>query len=216
MAKLNHYIQKPASGGQPKKIVVLLHGYGSNGRDLISLAPYWQKAVPDAVFVSPDAPFPCEIGFGYQWFSLAEYTPEKLLSGAQEASPVLDAYLDSILSEYKLADADLAMVGFSQGTMMSLYSGPRRKHQIAGILGYSGALIGEEGLDGKNRPPIRLIHGESDSVVPVSSYHKAVEILSEKGFKVSGHTTPNLDHSIDEKGIESGAEFLSQILNNIS
>jgi len=194
----------------------LLHGYGSNGRDLISLAPYWQPAVRDAVFVSPDAPFPCEIGFGYQWFSLSEYTPEKLLAGTQEASPLLDAYLDSVLEEYKLTDADLALVGFSQATMMSLYTGPRRKQQIAGILGYSGALIGEKGLEGQNRPPIRLIHGESDSVVPVSSYHKAVEILSEKGFKVSGHTTPNLDHSIDEKGIESGAKFLSQILNNIS
>lgn len=216
MKELNHYVQKPASGEAPKQIIVLLHGYGSNGRDLISLAPYWQAAVPDVVFVSPDAPFPCEAGMGQQWFSLAEYTPEKLLEGAQEAAPILDAYLDRVLGEYGLDDDKLALVGFSQGTMMSLYVGPRRKNKIAGILGYSGALIGGEALEGKNSPPIHLIHGEADSVVPVDAYHKSVKLLKEKGFQVSGHTIPGLGHSIDNDGIESGSKFLSLILNEIN
>jgi len=217
MTTLNHYTQKSASGGEPKQIIVLLHGYGSNGRDLISLAPYWQKAAPDALFASPDAPFPCEMSphAGFQWFSLAEYTPEKLLAGTEEAAPKLDAYLDELLKEYDLSDDKLALVGFSQGTMMSLYAGPRRKGKIAGILGYSGALIGAEGLNGQNKPPIHLVHGENDSVVPVVAYHTARKILLEKGFDVSGHSTAGLEHSIDEKGIESGAKFLAEIVNNI-
>jgi len=213
MKKLNDYTQGPKSGEAPKQLVVLLHGYGSNGQDLISLAPYWQTVLPDAIFVSPDAPFPCEAGMGYQWFSLQDYTPQKLLEGTQEAHPVLNAYLDSLLDEYGLADKDMALVGFSQGTMMSLYTGPRRKGTIAGILGYSGALIGADGLAAENKPPIHLIHGEADSVVPVEAYHQAHEILMKNGFQVSGHTTPDLPHSIDGQGIESGANFLSKILN---
>lgn len=214
MNDLNHYTQKPASGNKPKKIIVLLHGYGSNGRDLISLAPYWAPAVPDAIFVSPDAPFICEMGGGgFQWFSLAEYTPAKLLEGAQTAHPVLDNYLDKLLVEYGLNDADMALVGFSQGTMMSLYTGPRRQKQLAGILGYSGALVGDEDLEGATQPPIRLIHGENDSVVPVMAYHQAVKSLTQKGFSLSGHTTPMLEHSIDGEGIESGSDFLGEVLS---
>jgi phospholipase/carboxylesterase len=213
MTKLHHYTWGPASGNAPKQIIVLLHGYGSNGQDLISLAPYWAPAVPDALFVSPDAPFPCEMGVGGQWFSLSEYTPEKLLEGAQIAAPLLDAYLDDVLNEYDLEDKDLALVGFSQGTMMSLYNGPRRSNQIAGVLGYSGALIGEEGLGAGTKPPIHLIHGASDSVVPVAAYHSAVKSLTENGFLVSGHTTPRLEHSIDEEGIESGSKFFSKIFS---
>lgn len=210
---MNHYEQKPASGGKQKQIIVLLHGYGSNGQDLISLAPYWAPAAPDAVFISPDAPFPCEAGFGHQWFSLAEYTPQKLLEGAQQAHPILDNYLDKLLKTYELTADKMMLVGFSQGTMMSLYTGLRRKEALAGVLGYSGALIGLDDVDNENKPPIRLIHGENDSVVPVAAYHKATEELQSKGYNVSGHTSPHLEHSIDEKGIESGLEFISKNLN---
>jgi phospholipase/carboxylesterase len=199
----------------PKQIIVLLHGYGSNGQDLISLAPYFAQNLPDAVFISPDAPFPCEIGVGFQWFSLAEYTPEKLLEGTLAAHPLLDNYLDKLLEEYNLSNENMALIGFSQGTMMSLYTGLRRKSPISGILGYSGALIGAETLpNDENKPPICLIHGESDSVVPVVRYHDARAQLEEKGYVVSGQTTPNLGHSIDEEGIKSGQNFLSKILNN--
>lgn len=212
----NFYTHEPASGNTPKQLVLLLHGYGSNGQDLISLAPYWQNAVPEAVFVSLDAPFLCEVGFGHQWFSLAEYTPEKLLEGVELAKPYLDSFIDEQLEKYDILEERLALVGFSQGTMMSLYAGPRRKAKIAGILGYSGALIGGEALGDHNKPPIHLIHGENDSVVPVENYHTAHHILAEKGFDIGGYTTARLEHSIDQQGIESGATFLSQILNNIS
>lgn len=214
MTELNDYRQQPASGNKPKQVVVLLHGYGSNGQDLISLAPYYQSALPDAIFISPDAPFAGEMGFGFQWFSLSEYTPAKLLEGAQKAHPILDKYLDSLQDEFQLTNQNMALSGFSQGTMMSLYTGLRRQSTIAGVLGYSGALIGAETLShGGQKPPVHLIHGESDSVVPVERYHQAKQILEEKGYQVSGHTTPHLDHSIDGQGIESGVEFLSQVLN---
>lgn len=215
MAKLNHFTHGPHSKGHPSQLIVLLHGYGSNGRDLISLAPYWQNAAPEALFTSPDAPFRCEAGGGgYQWFSLAEYTPEKLLEGAQQAAPILNQYLDDLLEEHSLTDENLTLVGFSQGTMLSLYVGPRRKGKISGILGYSGALIGEEDLKAQNKPPIHLIHGESDEVVPVAAYHHTHDTLIKNGFSVTGHTTPNLGHSIDGEGIESGADFLSKTVND--
>ncbi len=218
MTKLNHYTQGPHSGGHPSQLIVLLHGYGSNGRDLISLAPYWQDAVPEALFASPDAPFPCEAGMANenmrQWFSLAEYTPEKLREGAEQAAPILNEYLDDLLKEHSLTDENLTLVGFSQGTMMSLYVGPRRKGKISGILGYSGAFVGENELKTQNKPPIHLIHGESDTVVPVTAYHQTRDIFLKNGFSVTGHTTPHLDHSIDGEGIESGADFLSKITND--
>lgn len=214
MTILNHYAQKPASGGKPKQIIVLLHGYGSNGKDLISLAPYWAPAAPDAVFISPDAPFPCEAGMGYQWFSLSEYTPQKLLEGAEQAHPLLDKYLYKLLIEYELTADKMMLVGFSQGTMMSLYTGLRCTPALAGVLGYSGALVGLEGVDNAtSKPPIRLIHGENDSVVPVLAYQKAVRELTEKGYDVSGHSTSNLEHSIDGEGIESGAKFIEKCFN---
>ncbi len=209
----NSYTQKPLSNGAPKQIVVFLHGYGSNGQDLISLAPYFANALPDAVFVSPDAPYPCEVGMGYQWFSLAEYTPVKLLEGAQQAHPVLDNYLDKLLKEYELTADKMALVGFSQGTMMSLYTGLRQNPALGGVLGYSGALVGLEAVDNENRAPICLIHGENDSVVPVVAYQDACQKLLEKGYDVSGHSTPNLEHSIDEAGIQVGASFLGNIFN---
>ena len=213
MVELNHYIQDPYQGKIIKQVIVLLHGYGSNGRDLISLAPYWKQSAPNAAFVSPDAPFPCETGIGYQWFSLAPRTQEEYLADIEETHDILNDYLDKVLREHGLEDHHLALVGFSQGTMMSLYTGPRRKGRIAGILGYSGNIIGEETLKTYNRPPVHLIHGEADSVVPIDSYHKTVKLLKRKGFRVSGYTTPELEHSIDSQGIESGAEFISEIFS---
>lgn len=209
------YKKEPLSGNAPKQLIVLLHGYGSNGQDLISLAPYFQASVPDALFISPDAPFPCGMGGGgFEWFPLEQRTPDKYLEGAQMAHPILEAYLDKLIEEYGVSDADMALVGFSQGTMMSLYSGLRRAAPLAGVLGYSGALVGEESLPkAQNKPSICLIHGERDSVVPVAAYHHAKAELEEKGYAVSGHTSAYLEHSIDEQGITEGSQFLSKIFS---
>ena len=216
----NTYEMGPASGGAPKQLILLLHGLGSNGQDLISLAPYYARAVPDAVFVSPDAPFACDMvppGYpnSFQWFSLQSRDPAVMLAGIEKAAPILKTFMKEQLEKYNLTADKLALVGFSQGTMMSLYTAPRYEEQIAGVLGYSGALLGEEAIiqdpDEFKRPPIRLIHGEADDVVPVQSYAHAREVLKNAGFDVSGHTTPHLTHSIDEHGIESGCEFLKSI-----
>lgn len=212
--RLKTYARPPKSGGKPKQIILFLHGLGSNGMDLLSLSPYWADELQDAVFVSPDAPFPCDMApMGYQWFSLQSRDPQDMLKGIQIAEPVLQEYINQLLQHYDLTDEKLALVGFSQGTMMSLYAGPRRAHKIAGIVGYSGALLGAESLNGPaiQKPPIHLIHGEADDIVPVSAYRHAAAALKENGFDVSGHTTPYLPHSIDDDGIESGLHFLMKI-----
>lgn len=213
----NHYIHQ-RSDNPPKSAVILLHGLGSNGRDLISLAPYWDQALPDTLFISPDAPFPCDMvppGYpdSYQWFSLQDRDPDKILQGVLTAAPIVEAFIDGIAAEYGLSPAKIALVGFSQGTMMSLYVGPHyTKGKLAGVLGYSGALVWPS--DAKPAPlPVQLIHGEADDVVPVSAYYLAKARLEEGGFSVSGHTTPGLPHSIDGAGIESGGAFLASLFS---
>lgn len=212
---LKTYTHSPASGCKPKSIVFLLHGLGANGMDLLGLAPLWAKDLPDTVFVSPDAPFPCDMApVGYQWFSLQDWSPHSILEGVKTAEPILNDYISKTLEQYGLTDDKAALVGFSQGTMMSLYAGPRRKSRMAGILGYSGALVGGEGLadSAVQKPPVHLIHGESDSVVPVAAYHAARNALIASGFDVTGQATPHLMHGIDDDGIESGAAFLQSVL----
>lgn len=214
----NYYTFPRDENVKAKRVVLLLHGLGSNGQDLISLAPLWAKDLPDTVFISPDAPFVCDMvppGYpnAYQWFSLADRAPDKVKAGIEIAQPLLHEFMDQILEQYDLTADRMALVGFSQGTMMSLYAGPRYKDQIAGVLGFSGALFGEDAL-GENTHtfPVCLVHGEADDVVPVAAYHHAYESLKEAGFKVSGHTTPGLPHSIDEAGIQAGQDFLKSVM----
>ncbi len=198
----------------PENLVILCHGYGSNGADLISLAPYFAHAMDGkTVFVSPNAPFGCEmapeIPNMFQWFPLIDRGEEAMLEGAEMAAPILEAFIDEQRAKYGIAADKTALVGFSQGTMMSLYVGPRYKDALAGVLGYSGRLLGE--AQG-NKIPVCLIHGEADNVVSVEAYHQAKEMLEKEGFEVSGHTSPNLAHSINENGIKSGSAFLEAIL----
>ncbi|HET7593957.1 MAG TPA: phospholipase, partial [Stellaceae bacterium] len=160
LPSLSGPVRKPASGGKPRQLVVLLHGVGADGNDLIGLAPYWAPALPNAEFVSPDAPFPCDMApYGRQWFSLQDRSPAAILGGVRAAAPILDAFLDEALAARGLEPSQLALVGFSQGTMMSLYVGPRREKALAGIVGYSGALIGADTLaqETRSRPPVLLV-----------------------------------------------------------
>jgi phospholipase/carboxylesterase len=219
MSALKTYTHSLVSGEKPDSMVVMLHGLGANGQDLIGLARYWERALPRTVFVSPDAPFPCDMSpewmeNSFQWFSLRDWSPVSIEKGVKAAEPILNEYIDKMRDHYDLKDEKVALVGFSQGTMMSLYAAPRRKEKIAGIVGYSGALVGGDGLSGAGiqKPPVLLVHGEADSVVPVSAYRDARQILAQNGFSVSGHTTPGLDHSIDDEGIEAAADFLQQVL----
>jgi phospholipase/carboxylesterase len=207
--------QAPAAGGKPRKLVLLLHGLGSDGNDLIGLAPHFARVLPAAAFVSPNAPFPCDMApYGHQWFSLQDRDPHAILSGVQAACQILDAYITQQLARFGLAESDLALVGFSQGTMMSLYAAPRRANAVAGVLGYSGRLVGEHLLaeEVKSRPPIMLVHGDADEVLPVQASQAAKAALAAAGFAVDLHVRPGLPHSIDEQGLMLGMRFLRKVL----
>jgi len=203
----------PDAGGRPRKLVVLLHGVGANGDDLIGLAPYWAQALPEAEFLAPNAPFPCDMApFGYQWFSLLDRSPERMLAGIRIAAPILDSFLDEALRARDLTDAELALVGFSQGTMMSLHVAPRRKTPCAAVLGYSGALLGPGLLadEAVSKPEMLLIHGDADEVVSVAALPAAEQALKSHGFTVSAVVRRGLGHGIDPEGIALGAGFLKE------
>jgi phospholipase/carboxylesterase len=206
----------PKSGGKAKQLVVFLHGYGSNGEDLISLAPYWADLLPDSEFVSPNAPFPCEANpfGGFQWFGFENRDPEMIAGGVRAAATILNSYLNEQLQARGLNDGKLALVGFSQGTMMALHVGPRRDHAPAAILGYSGRLIAPQDLasEMRSKPPVLLVHGTADTMVPFAAMAAAVTSLEAVGIAVESLARPNLPHSIDEEGLARGGRFLAQKL----
>lgn len=205
----------PAAGGKPQSLVLLLHGLGADGNDLISLAPYWAKLLPHTEFVSPHAPFPCDMApFGRQWFSLQDRSPNMILAGVKAAAPILDAFIDAELAKRSLSDDRLALVGFSQGTMMSLYVAPRRPRAPAAVVGYSGALVGADSLatEGKSRPPILLVHGDADPIVPFQAMAAAASGLKAAGLEVETLPRPGLPHSIDDEGLIRGGEFITERL----
>jgi phospholipase/carboxylesterase len=204
----------PKSGAKPKQLVVFLHGYGSNGDDLISLAPYWADLLPEAEFVSPNAPFPCEQNpfGGFQWFGLNDRNAAMMLGGTRAAATILDAFLDAALQARGLDESKLALVGFSQGTMMALHVGPRRAVAPAAIVGYSGALIAADSLaaEVKSKPPVLLVHGMADQVVPFAALAAATQALQAQGLDVEAIARPGLPHSIDPEGLTRGGRFLQE------
>jgi phospholipase/carboxylesterase len=211
LPKLTGPSVKPASGGAPKSLVVLLHGLGADGNDLIGLAPAWTGLVPDAEFLSPNAPFPCDMApFGRQWFSFQTRAPEHVLAGVREAAPILDAFLDDALETRGLGADRLALVGFSQGTMMALYVGLRRASAAAAILGFSGRLLAPDLLprELRSRPPVLLVHGDADPIVPFDSLATAETALKGSGVAVETLVRPGLGHGIDEEGLRRGGAFL--------
>jgi phospholipase/carboxylesterase len=205
----------PARGGKPDALVVLLHGYGSNGADLISLAPYWAKALPGAAFVSPNAieSVPQAPG-GYQWFPISQLNPDLMESGARAATGSLDRFIDRELERYGLDNSRLALVGFSQGAMMALYAGLRRKLQPAAILGYSGVLVGGRKLKDEvtKSPPILLIHGDQDQTIPITAMFESGEALCAAGLSAQWHVSYGIPHSIGPDGLELGGAFLATYL----
>jgi phospholipase/carboxylesterase len=206
-------VRRPASGAKPRQLVLLLHGLGADGNDLIGLAPYWAPLLPEAEFVAPDAPFPCDMApFGRQWFSFQDRSPETILAGVRAAAPLLDAFIDEALTARGLSDSELALVGFSQGTMMSLHVGLRRAKAAAAIVGFSGRLIDAESLaqEIRSRPPVLLIHGDADDVVPPQSLPMAATALAAAGVPVETLVCPGLGHGIDEEGLRRGGAFLRQ------
>jgi phospholipase/carboxylesterase len=203
----------PASGGKARRLIVFLHGFGADGNDLIGLAPYFADVAPDAEFLSPHAPYPCQMaGFGRQWFNVYDQNPEGRLAAIRVAADILNRYLDEELARRSLIDADLALIGFSQGTMMSLFVAPRRAMPVAGVIGYSGRLESPELVtkEMKSKPPVLLVHGDRDDRLPVELLDHATETLQASGIAVEHHVRPGLGHSIDEEGIRLGRDFLTR------
>jgi phospholipase/carboxylesterase len=205
----------PARGGKPDALVILLHGYGSNGADLISLAPYWAEALPGAAFVAPNAiePVPQAPG-GYQWFPISQLDPQLMEQGARAAAQSVDRFIDRELERYGLAASRLALVGFSQGTMMALHVALRREQQIAGILGYSGVLVGARTLkdEMRSKPPVLLVHGDRDPTIPIPAMFDSAEALAANGHGAQWHVSYGVPHSIGPDGLELGGAFLSMYL----
>jgi phospholipase/carboxylesterase len=205
-----HPVGRPA-----KSLVIFLHGYGADGNDLIDIGRMWAPHLPDTAFVSPHAPEPCaEAPVGRQWFPLARIDPGKLREGVVAAAPILDAFIDAELVRHKLTDDRLALVGFSQGTMMALHVAPRRQKQIAGVVGYSGLIPGPEHLasEVRQRPPVLLVHGDADPLIPSLALYAATRVLGDTGFAVEWHVEPGLAHGIDQKGLDLGLAFLKRAL----
>lgn len=206
----------PASGAPARRLVLLLHGVGADGQDLIALGAQMRRFLPDAAFAAPDGPEPCDMApLGRQWFSLRDRRWEAMQAEARRTAPVLDAHIDALLAESGLTPDRLALVGFSQGTMMALQSALRRPEPVGAVVGFSGMLLGTgspapDSLAGeiRSRPPVLLIHGEQDDVVPFQAMEAARERLEAAGVPVETFARPGLGHTLDPPGVLRAIEFL--------
>ena len=213
MITLNGPRLAPASGSAAQ-LVVLCHGYGSDGNDLIGLAPHWRNYLPDAAFVAPNAPQHHPMGAGYQWFALSRIDPDEALRGTEAASPVLNAFVDAELDRLGLPGNQVALVGFSQGTMLSLYAGLRRKPAPAAIVGFSGLLTGADTIPAaQNPPPVLLVHGDADQVVPPQALLMTANTLAAHGVPVQWHLSKGLAHGIDAFGLALAGRFLNDVFS---
>ena len=202
----------PASGGAARQLVVFTHGYGSNGEDLIGLAPFLAQALPQAAFVAPNAPEPVPgfPGQAFQWFALTAMDPHRLGLGVQAAAPSLDAFIDAELARHHLPAAACALVGFSQGTMMALHVGPRRREALGAVVGFSGLLAAPEQLDAelRSRPPVLLAHGDRDDRVPPQAMFAALDALAQVRVPALWRLCPGEGHTIPQEALSLAAEFL--------
>lgn len=207
-----------ARSGATRQLVVFLHGYGADGNDLIDIGRQWQRWLPDAAFVSPHAPEPCGMSpMGRQWFALTFRDPDERWRGVNHAAPALDAFLDAELARHGLTEDRLALVGFSQGTMMALHVGLRRRTAPAAIVGYSGMLVGPSGAPPETmreeiraRPPVLLVHGDADEVIPVEALFFSAQALSSLEVPAQWHLSHGIGHGIDGEGLRHGGLFLAR------
>jgi len=209
---------EPHSGGSARQLIVFVHGYGADGNDLIDIGHAWQTLLPDAAFVSPHAPEPCgQAPIGRQWFMLTDRDPQERWRGVNAAAPILEAFIDAELARRALPPAALALVGFSQGAMMSLHIGLRRAVAPAAVVGYSGMLVLPEGANPdqtlpeiRSKPPVLLVHGDRDEVIPVQALFHASQGLAAFGVPVEWHLSPGIGHGIDQEALRQGGEFIAR------
>jgi phospholipase/carboxylesterase len=217
MAELDGPRLEPRSG-KARQLVVFLHGYGADGNDLIEIGRAWQGLLPDAAFVSPHAPRPCgQAPVGREWFPLTFRDPGERWTGVNAAAPVLNSFLDAELQRRNLPPSALVLVGFSQGTMMALHVGLRRPVPPKAIVGYSGMLVVPENVDPdkfaaeiRGSPPVLLIHGDQDELIPVQALFHAAQGLAALEIPTEWHISPGIGHGIDQEGLRQGGEFIAR------
>jgi phospholipase/carboxylesterase len=198
----------PPARGPATHLVVLVHGYGADGQDLIGLAEHWRDLLPTVAFAAPNAATRIAGGPGYQWFPISRIDPHEMQKGVEVAGPALDSYLDAELARLGLPPERLALAGFSQGTMLSLHVGLRRKVKPAAIVGFSGLLAGLPPAE-SDIPPILLTHGDSDSVIPPQAMFLAANQLGMAGATVQWHLARGMGHGIDPEGLAMAGQFLN-------
>jgi len=203
--------------GPARQLVVFVHGYGADGNDLIEIGRAWQQLLPEAAFVSPHAPEPCgQAPVGRQWFALTFRDPNERWIGVRQARPVLERFIAAELRRLDLPPSALALVGFSQGTMMALHVGLRSATPPAAIVGYSGLLVvppdgdlNAFAAEISARPPVLLVHGQEDDLIPAQALFQAAQGLAALDVAVQWHLSAGIGHGIDPEGLRHGGEFLA-------
>jgi len=217
---MTNYILKtktiePLSKSKPQQAIVLCHGYGGDGKDISTLAIGWQRFLPDAIFLCPDAPERCAVNpAGYQWFDLESEKASVIFEKSLAAEEKLSKFLDQVLDNFQLETTNLALVGFSQGCMMIIQVGLKKKEEINSLIGYSGKIINQTHLS-KNinsKPKIFLMHGANDPIVPPMHLLESKEFLLNHKIKIKTKLFNNCEHRIPVEGSSLGLEFLKKNL----
>ncbi len=212
---LDPVIIEPNSNNKPKNVVILCHGYGGDGKDIAVIANYWKNFLPDTLFICPNAPETCEVNpSGFQWFDLTQQSEDQILSKSLIAENKLNKLIDEVLDKIKVESKKIALVGFSQGCMISLQVALKRKNSIKCVIGYSGKILNSNHLS-KNinsRPEILIMHGDKDEVVPINFFLEAKEFFTKNNYKISTKIFTNCEHRIPTEGLSLGLEFLKKNL----
>ncbi len=212
---LNSIIIEPSSKSLAKNAVILCHGYGGDGKDISIVANYWKNFLPDTLFICPDAPEICKVSpNGFQWFDLMDQTQEEILAKSLIAENKLNKFIDEVTKKNKILENKVALVGFSQGCMISLQTALKRKKNINCLIGYSGKIINHEHLRNNivSRPEIYLMHGDKDQVVPINDFLASKEFFASQKYKIHTKIFENCEHRIPTEGLSIGLEFLKKKL----
>ena len=214
---LNTIILEPLSKNKAKNAVILCHGYGGDGKDISILANYWRTYLPDTIFVCPDAPEKCAASpTGFQWFDLLDQTPEQVLAKSLVAENKLNKLIDEVKEKNNLKASEIIIGGFSQGCMITLQTGIKRKDKINSIIGYSGRIISTEHLSQNinARPNVILMHGDIDQIVTIDSFLEAKEFFGKHNYKVETKVFNNCEHRISTEGSSLGLQFIKKQFNS--
>ena len=199
----------------PESAIILCHGYGGDGNDISIVANYWKNFLPRTLFLCPDAPEICKVNpSGFQWFDLMDQTSEETLAKSLVAENKLNQFINEVIEQNKIGINKIALVGFSQGCMISLQTALKRKDKISCVIGYSGKIINQEHLQ-KNivsKPEIYLMHGDIDQVVPLDNFLASKEFFNNKNIKINTKIFQNCEHRIPTEGLSIGLEFLKKNL----